>query len=968
MPSRSLKRRPETSSSQGRPARRQNIGSSSAPRPSLNARSSRPLLCTPSPRRHLEESSRILTENDSVMGRDECESSQDDVILALELRGNGGFGSAFYTSADERLLIQQDTSGGLELVDSLLIQAQPTTVIIPNRASDELVAYLEKLAPGIDGSSREGTMKGAYVLQAIGSSEFDPHTAKARLAKLKLDTLGHPDLLMTTAGEYDPMDTEEDRPRLGQVQASLRLGSLINLQSHLSVGCAGAVIGELQRRTASDYLAQDPVAASAYSIMAVNLFSLVDSMLVNQGTLDALQIIRSERHPNNQMNNPSRGDSGAKESLSVYGLFQRHACTPQGKLKLKQAFLCPSTNMELIREKHRTVAMLMRPDNTETYNLLTKKLKMIRNMKTVMGNVQKGVDKPSAQTSAKRNVWQSLQYFSKFSVEIFGLVRTLVGGELIGTKASGAIVKPAEMMKIGKMVSDTVDFEASEVANKTVVCHGVDQVLDQLNYRFNGMESFLVEVTRRVVMHVPPESRQYIQQCVYYHQIGFLTVVYVDPDTGEPLYEGPGSDPEGYWERKFVDENNMHFKNHHMRELDEVYGDIVSQINGREIEILHRLRLEVMACKDAILSTSNFWGELDSFVALAGAAHQYNLSAPEMTDENIIDIKDGRHLLQELVVPSFIANDCQLVGGSGNKDMQAPDSQDDEKTPNILILTGPNHSGKSVFLKQVALIVYLAHVGSFVPAESARLGIVDKILTRITTRESVTGDESAFATDMRQAAFAMNHATCRSLVLADEFGKGTNAIDGAALAAGLFWYFATRDEATRPKVLAATHFHEIFEQHVLDETPNIGYAHMDVRIDSEASERENQITFLYSLVPGRSTSSFGAWCAWMNGVDENIVKRAEELSAYMARGENISALTRLSRDEERRLEVAERAAREFVRANIATPGEEEGSEGYEDDQPAEQPRDLLNRILAMYDEVDGSGDLSRSESARSDFS
>lgn len=349
-------------------------------------------------------------------------------------------------------------------------------------------------------------------------------------------------------------------------------------------------------------------------------------------------------------------------------------------------------------------------------------------------------------------------------------------------------------------------------------------------------------------------------------------------------------------------------------------------------------------------------------MALAGAAQQYGLSVPQMTDENVIDIKGGRHLLQELVVPSFIANDCQLAGGSGQEGILAPNSQDGEKTPSMLILTGPNHSGKSVFLKQVALIVYLAHVGSFVPAERARLGIVDKILARITTRESVTGDESAFATDVRQAAFAMNLATCRSLVLADEFGKGTNPIDGAALAAALFEYFATRDEDRRPKVLAATHFHEIFEQGVLDETPNINYAHMDVIVDSEATEREDQITFLYNLVPGRSTSSFGTWCAWMNGIDEKVVKRAEELSVYLAGGENISAVRRLSETEEKRLKVAERAAREFVRANIATPGEGGGSQDHEDGPPAEQPRDLLKRILAMYDEVDisvdSSGDLS----------
>ncbi|KLU87540.1 DNA mismatch repair protein MutS [Magnaporthiopsis poae ATCC 64411] len=956
---RGLKRPQETPpSSHRRPARRQNITSSSAPPPSFNSRHPQTLSSTPPPP-HSEEGPRALAESDSVTEHDEDESSQDHVILALDLRNNGDLGSAYYTSVDDTLFVQQDTSGGMELVELLVLHVQPTVVLVPNRASDELVSYLEKSAPGINGSSYEGSINGAYIFRVTGSSEFEPHRAKARLTKLKLEPFSNPDILMTTAGECDPMVLEEDRPHLGQVQASLRLGSLISLQSHLSIGSAGAVIGELQRRTASEYLVQDPGVAPAHKITSVRTFNLADSMLVNQDTLDALQITRTESHPNRQMSNPSRGDWGAKEGLSVYGLFQKHACTLQGKIRLKQAFLRPSTDIQLLRERHRTVAVLMRPENSETCHLLTKKLKTIRNMKTVMANVQKGVDKPSSKTPAKKGVWQRLRYFAKSSVEIFELVRNLAMGENMMREMS-AEVDPSELMKIGVMISNTVDFEASGVANQTVVCHGVDQTLDELRRQFSGMESFLVHVSEELALRIPQWATQYIQRCVYYRQLGFLTVIARDPATGKSLYDGSGAPSKDHWEAIFEDDDGNCYKNNYMRELDESHGDIESDIDGRQIEILNELRLKVMAHKDGILSTSRFWGELDCFVAMAGAARQYGLSMPQMTDENVIDIKDGRHLLQELVVPSFIANDCQLAGGSGREGILTPNGQDCEKKPSMLILTGPNHSGKSVFLKQVALIVYLAHVGSFVPAERARLGIVDKILTRITTRESVTGDESAFATDLRQAAFAMSLATCRSLVLADEFGKGTNPIDGAALAAALFEYFATRDEDKRPKVLAATHFHEIFEQGVLDETPNISYAHMAIRAVSEATKREDQITFLYNLVPGRSTSSYGIWCASMNGVDEKVVKRAEVLSAHLEGGGNISAITRLSGTEEKRLEVAERAAREFMRANIATPGKEGGSEGLEDDPPAEQPRDLLKRILAMYDEVDvpvdGSGD------------
>jgi len=180
------------------------------------------------------------------------------------------------------------------------------------------------------------------------------------------------------------------------------------------------------------------------------------------------------------------------------------------------------------------------------------------------------------------------------------------------------------------------------------------------------------------------------------------------------------------------------------------------------------------------------------------------------------------HLLQELTVSSFVANDTTLVGGPGDDyqddddisgaaernrtssfNWQTPSHKD---SPSMLILTGPNYSGKSVYLKQVALIVFMAHIGSFVPADSARVGVTDKILSRVTTRETVSRIQSAFMIDLQQISLALSLATRRSLLIIDEFGKGTDSSDGAGLACAVLEHLLSLDVES-PKVIAATHYH-----------------------------------------------------------------------------------------------------------------------------------------------------------------
>ena len=356
--------------------------------------------------------------------------------------------------------------------------------------------------------------------------------------------------------------------------------------------------------------------------------------------------------------------------------------------------------------------------------------------------------------------------------------------------------------------------------------------------------------------------------------------------------------------------------------------------------------VKVLEHEQALIGTSGILGELDSLLALAVGSSLYNWVAPQMTTENDIHIEGGRHPVQEFVVSSFIKNDCHLSGDASgtDQDFQSGDNlgvtHDSVTYPSTLVLTGPNHSGKSVYMKQVALIVYLAHIGCYVPADRARIGITDRILTRIATRETVSRNESAFSVDLRQVAFAMNFATRQSLVLIDEFGKGTDSSDGPGLMTALLRHLSAPGP-DRPKVLAATHFHEIFETKFIRQSPQMTFAHMEVLLDFDTTVMEDQVTYLYQLVPGRSSSSFGTRCAALNGIDEEIVRRGEEIMILLVKGEDLEAYSKLSDDQAERLKEAEAVARCFMEETLPNPKKGRGTS-----KSPSLYHDILNRVLA----------------------
>lgn len=692
----------------------------------------------------------------------------------------------------------------------------------------------------------------------------------------------------------------------------LQLSSCLNLDNRISLGCAGAIAGYLQKKRASEFLPDDPNANLVWRVTRLDMFSLKDTMMVNADTLASLQILQPESHPNTFNQGP--GTSGSKESLSLFGLFQNYAHTPQGRACLRRNFLRPSLNVDEIQRRLDFISVFVRPDNQPTCQKLSKSLSKVKNMRTTVTLLHKGIDGgKQKQNTFKSGVWSSLIEFCYHTIDVVETLGEVVGASQLPIYARTIdIFDRFHLQRIGHIIYETVDLESSADQHRTVVKRGVNDQLDDLKNVYDGMDDILSRKAIEIARLLPTEINVALN-VIYFPHLGFHLTVPLNEVTGQAVYDGADLG----WECMFNTTSQVYFKDTTMHEMDHDLGDLYAVICDYEIEIAYELAQNILADEKLLIEASDLCGELDCLLALAHAAHQYKLTRPRITEENIIDIKGGRHLLHEMSVSSFVTNDTFLVGGRGGEKDNHRNTAQLKTGPNMMLLTGPNYSGKSVYQKQVALVVYMAHVGSYVPAESATLGITDKILTRITTRETVSKVQSAFMIDIQQTAIVLNSCTRRSLVIIDEFGKGTDTCDGAGLAAGVFRHLLSLGP-DGPRTVAATHFHEIFDLGLFDGFGNIALAHMEVRVteqhDRDSDGRHNsEVRYLYNLRAGRSDLSYGAQCAALNGVPLEVVGRAVQLARMSGRGEDlVAACSSLSERDVKELRYAESAARKFL--------------------------------------------------------
>ena len=280
-----------------------------------------------------------------------------------------------------------------------------------------------------------------------------------------------------------------------------------------------------------------------------------------------------------------------------------------------------------------------------------------------------------------------------------------------------------------------------------------------------------------------------------------------------------------------------------------------------EYQLFTRVRQQLADASSRILATANIIAQIDFLLANAEMAHKYNYLRPEVTDGDTIDIVEGRHPVIERMLPSgkFVPNDVHL------------DQQQDE----VLIITGPNMAGKSTILRQTALIVLMAQMGCYVPAQQASIGIVDRIFTRVGAMDNLRQGQSTFMVEMSETANILNNATEKSLVILDEIGRGTSTYDGLSIAWAVAENLVNKNDLG-VKTLFATHYHELTD--LAKNNKRVRNYSIGVK------EWQSNIIFLHKLVKGGTSRSYGIQVAALAGVPEEVVLRAKEILKDIEQG------------------------------------------------------------------------------------
>ncbi len=316
--------------------------------------------------------------------------------------------------------------------------------------------------------------------------------------------------------------------------------------------------------------------------------------------------------------------------------------------------------------------------------------------------------------------------------------------------------------------------------------------------------------------------------------------------------------------------NAERYVTYELKEYESLVLNAEERIVELEGQLYRAVMARVAAASDRLLATARAIAELDALSALAEVAEANRYARPEIASDDVIDIKAGRHPVVERPMEgeSFTPNDAYL----------SPEQA-------IVVLTGPNMSGKSTFLRQVALIVLMAQIGSFVPADAAHIGVVDRIFTRIGASDEIARGQSTFMVEMIETANILHNATSRSLLILDEIGRGTSTYDGLAIAWAVIEYIHNHPRL-RSKTLFATHYHELTD--LADRLPHV------VNMNVAVTEQGDSVVFLHKIVPGAADRSYGIHVGQLAGLPKAVVSRAQEilgdLEASGAAGPRRSAL------------------------------------------------------------------------------
>jgi len=399
------------------------------------------------------------------------------------------------------------------------------------------------------------------------------------------------------------------------------------------------------------------------------------------------------------------------------------------------------------------------------------------------------------------------------------------------------------------------------LAKGNVICEGVSEELDQLRkIAFSGKD-YLLQLQIREIERTGIGSLK----------IGFNNVFgYYIEVTNSHKDKVPDD-----WIRKQTLVNAERYITQELKEYEEKILGAEEKISALEEKLYNDLVILVAEYIAPVQSNASCVAQIDCLLSFATIAHEHEYVRPQLNDSLVIDIREGRHPVLERQMPpgeSYISNDVLL----------------DSDSQQIMIITGPNMSGKSALLRQTALITLMAQIGSFVPARSASIGLVDKIFTRVGASDNISSGESTFMVEMNETASILNNVSPKSLLILDEIGRGTSTYDGISIAWAIA-EFLHENPVARAKTLFATHYHELNE--IAATLPRIRNFHVSVQ------ETGHKILFLRKLVAGGSEHSFGIHVAKMAGMPSKVVQRASTMLELLEKAHSNAELVKTAKKE-----------------------------------------------------------------------
>jgi DNA mismatch repair protein MutS len=599
----------------------------------------------------------------------------------------------------------------------------------------------------------------------------------------------------------------------------------------------------------------------------ISFYQRSDFLTLDYTTLRHLEILEPQHHD-------------ASRNASLYGALNK-TVTPMGARLLRQWLSQPLSRVEPIQQRQEAVQTFI--ENSFGLDAFRQQLAHVRDLERTLGRLSSGSGNARdlaalrmalEQIPALKEIIATVGQASRLSPISEIKLPKLEDSENIETGATPVLLvelesQISESPDLVELISRAiVDEPPLAIKEGGMIRDGFDANLDELRTAQRGGKDWIAKLQADEITATGISSLKVRFNSVF----GYYIEV-----TKSNLDKVPA-----HYHRKQTVANGERFITPELKAMEGKILGAEERSVKLEYEIFQRVREEVLGQLPKIQQTASALAQLDVLASFAEIARLHNYCRPQISDEGVLQIRDGRHpvLEQQLVEERFVPNDTGLASSErglqtastieNNSGVKRPEA----RAPQIALITGPNMAGKSTYIRQVALLALLAHTGSFVPATEARVDLVDRIFTRIGASDDLSRGQSTFMVEMTETANILNNATARSLIVLDEIGRGTSTFDGLSLAWSIVEHL---HNAVGAKTLFATHYHELTE--LSARLPRLKNFNVAVR------EWHDQIVFLRKIVEGGTDKSYGIQVARLAGVPKEVLERAKQILSNLEESE-----------------------------------------------------------------------------------